>query len=152
MEGQKKMGKTGDGIQGGCQKILVFGNTLVEEDSLALKLLPKLRKAFKGIEFKEFDTSENLEEEGRDLIILDTAFGIEKVTLIDDLDSLQMSKTCSMHDFDLPITLRILMKLKAIDSVKIIAIPAGYPLGKAVKESKEIIGMLENPHTAPAVL
>ncbi len=123
-------------------RILVFGNTLVEEDSLALKLLPKLRKAFKGIEFKEFDTSENLEDEGGDLIILDTAFGIEKVTLIEDLDSLQMSKTCSMHDFDLPITLRILIKLKAIDSVKIIAIPAGYDEKLAGKEAAEIIGEL----------
>jgi len=123
-------------------KILVFGNRLVEQDSLVLKLLPRLRKSFKHIEFKEFDTSENLEDEGRDLIILDTAFGIDKVMLIEDLDSLQMSKTCSMHDFDLPITLRILIKLKAIDSVKIIAIPAGYSRDEAIKEIKEIIAGL----------
>ena len=123
-------------------KILVFGNTLVESDSLPIRMLPGLRRAFRGVEFKEYDTSENLEEEGRDLTILDTAFGIGNVTLIDDLDSLQMSKTCSMHDFDLPITLRILLKLEAIDSVRIIAVPAGYPLNKAIEESKEIIDRL----------
>jgi Ni,Fe-hydrogenase maturation factor len=120
-------------------KILVFGNMLVEEDSLPLRLMPKLEKLFPSIEFKEFDTAENLEDEGRDLVILDTAFGIEKVTLIDDVDNLQLSKTASMHDFDLPITLRILIKLKAIDSVKIIAIPAGYEEKKAIEEISEMI-------------
>ena len=50
-----------------------------------------------------------------------------------------MSKTASMHDFDLPITLRILIKLKAIDSVKIIAIPAGYEEKKAIEEISAII-------------
>jgi|SRR5208283_4591502 len=120
-------------------KILVFGNMLVEADSLPLRLMPKLEKLFPSIEFKEFDTAENLEDEGRDLIILDTAFGIEKVTLIDDVDNLQMSKTASMHDFDLPITLRILIKLKAIDSVKIIAIPAGYGEKKAIEEISAMI-------------
>jgi hypothetical protein len=125
-------------------KILVFGNALVEADSLPLRLMPELRKAFPSVEFREFDTAENLEAEGRDLIILDTAFGIERVTLIEDVDTLQVSKTCSMHDFDLPITLRILMKLKAIDSVKIIAIPAGYGEGKALREAGAIIkGLLK---------
>ncbi len=120
-------------------KILVFGNMLVEADSLPLRLMPKLEKLLPSVEFKEFDTAENLEDEGRDLIILDTAFGIEKVTLIEDVDTLQMSKTASMHDFDLPITLRILIKLKAIDSVKIIAIPAGYEEKKAIEEISAII-------------
>jgi hypothetical protein len=125
-------------------KILVFGNALVEADSLPLRIMPKLKRMFPSVEFKEFDTAENLEDEGRDLLILDTAFGIESVTLIDDVDTLQMSKTCSMHDFDLPITLRILIKLKAIDSVKIIAIPAGYDEKKALSEIKEIIGNLRS--------
>ncbi len=120
-------------------KILVFGNSLVPQDSLPLRLVPRLRKLFLQIEFKEFDTAENLEDEGRDPVILDSAFGIDKVTLIEDIDSLQMSKTASMHDFDLPITLRILKKLKAIDSVRIIAIPANYPEKKALDESAAII-------------
>jgi len=123
-------------------KILVFGNRLLAEDSLPLRMLPALRRRFPDVEFKESDTSENLEEEGRDLIILDSAFGISEVTLIDDLDNLQLSKRFSMHDFDLPITLRILIKLKALDSVKIIAVPSGYALGKAVSESAAIISTL----------
>ena len=125
-------------------KILVFGNALVEADALPLRILSGLRERFPGIEFKEADTAENIEDEGRDLVILDTAFGIEEPTLIDDVDSLQMSKTCSMHDFDLPITLRILIKLKAIDSVRIIAIPAGYDEVKAVEEVSRIIESFES--------
>jgi len=123
-------------------KVLVFGNSLVHDDSLPLRMLPRLRQEFPSLEFKEFDTAENLEEEGRDLIILDTAIGIEGVMLIDDVDTLQLSKACSMHDFDLPITLRILLKLKAIDSVKIIAVPSGYPEDKAIEEASGIISRL----------
>lgn len=105
-------------------------------------MLPALRKKFPDIEFKEADTAENLEDEGRDLTILDAAMGIDEVTLIEDLDNLQLSKRFSMHDFDLPITLRILMKLKAIDSVKIIAVPMGYNKEKAIKEAVKIINEL----------
>jgi hypothetical protein len=130
-------------------KILVFGNALVDADSLPLRILPKLRQDFPSVEFKEYDTSENLEDEGRDLIILDTAFGIESVTLIDDVDTLQLSKTCSMHDFDLPITLRILLKLKTIDSVKIIAVPSGYPEDKALAETSEIISQMCSSPASP---
>lgn len=125
-------------------KVLVFGNVLVDGDALPLRLMPRLREIFPYLEFKEFDTAENLEGEGRDLVILDTALGIEIVTLIDDVDMLQVSKTCSMHDFDLPITLRILLKLKAIDSVKIIAVPAGYQESKAVAEISQILASI-NP-------
>ena len=123
-------------------KILVFGNPLVKEDSLPLRILPALRGKFPSVEFKEFDTAENLEDEGRDLVILDAAQGIEKVVLIDDLASLQQTKAYSMHDFDLPITLLLLMKLKAIDSVRIIAVPMGYEEKKAVEEAGGIISGL----------
>lgn len=123
-------------------KILVFGNALVEEDSIPLRLLPRLRRHFPDIDFKEADTAENLEDEGRDLIILDAALGIESVTLIDDIDNLSLSKTCSMHDFDLPLTLRVLQKMKAIDSVQIIAVPIGYSEKKAFSEVCNILSTL----------
>lgn len=120
-------------------KILVFGNPLVKADSLPLRILPKLREIFPSIEFKEFDTAENLEDEGRDLVILDAAQGIDKVVLIEDLESLSQSKKYSMHDFDLPITLLLLKKLKAIDSVRIIAVPMDYDEKKAVEEAAKLI-------------
>ncbi|VVC03371.1 Uncharacterised protein [Candidatus Bilamarchaeum dharawalense] len=123
-------------------KILVFGNPLVKEDSLAFHLLPKLVKKFPEIEFKEFDSAENLESEGRDLLILDVAKGIDKVSILNGFDDLEITHAYSMHDFDLSVTLRILKKIKAIDSVKIIAIPIDYDEKKALKEVMELLRTL----------
>jgi hypothetical protein len=123
-------------------KVLVFGNPLVDMDSIALKLLPVLRKRFPDVEFKEFDPTENLEKEGRDLVILDSAVGISEVTLMEDTRKLGLSGRNSMHDLDLPITLGILRKLGAIDSVRIIAVPHDYPLRKAAAEAGTLISSL----------
>ncbi|MFH0737604.1 MAG: hypothetical protein V1827_03535 [Candidatus Micrarchaeota archaeon] len=123
-------------------KVLVFGNPLVAQDSIALEMVPGLRERFPAIEFKEFDPTENLEKEGRDLVILDSAMGITEVTLIEDAGSLELSNRYSMHDLDLPITLKLLKKVGAIDSVRIIAVPQKYPLGRAIAEAVPIISSL----------
>ncbi|MCI0504134.1 hypothetical protein L0Y65_05495 [Candidatus Micrarchaeota archaeon] len=104
--------------------VLVFGNPLVKEDSIALRLLPALRKRFPLVRFKEFDAAENLEKEGRNLVILDSAVGISDVAVLDGLGSLSCGKACSMHDFDLALTLKLLKKMGRIDSVCIIAVPS----------------------------
>jgi Ni,Fe-hydrogenase maturation factor len=123
-------------------KILVFGNPLVREDSIALRLIAPLRKKFPEIEFKEFDTAENLEKEGRNLVILDSALGIGKVVLINSPGALGSGKIYSMHDFDLSITLKLLRKMGALDSVRIIAVPADCGLRKAAAEAAAVISSL----------
>lgn len=123
-------------------KILVFGNPLVREDSLPLRIVKQLRQRFPSVEFKEFDSAENLEEEGRNLIILDAAKGIEDIILLEDIESIRLSSRYSMHDFDLSITLRLLKKLDAIDSVKIIAVPADYEADEAIEEISGLISSL----------
>ncbi len=123
-------------------RILVFGNPLVAEDSLPLRLMPTLRKRFPAVEFKEFDAAENLEDEDRDLVILDTAKGPDKVVLLEGIDKIETGKIYSMHDFDLALTLKILKKLKLVDSVRIIAVPAGYPEKKALGETCAVISSL----------
>jgi Ni,Fe-hydrogenase maturation factor len=116
-------------------KILVFGNPFIEADSLPLRILPKLRAAFPEIEFKEFDPSEELHEEGRDLIILDAVQGIEKVILISDTRQLNTdTPRYSLHDFDLGISLKLLKKMDLIDSVKIIGVPMNISEEVAFKE------------------
>lgn len=108
-------------------KLLVFGNPLVEEDNLTLKLIPRLRKEFHEIEFKEFDPTENLEsevEQGK-LTILDVAQGIKKVKIVKDIDKLELIKSCSMHDFDLAYNLKLLKKIGKLKKVEIIAVPMG---------------------------
>lgn len=112
-------------------KILVFGNALADFDSMPLRLLPALRSSFPSIEFKEFDTAEDLEGEGRDLVMLDTVAGIRDVTVFygpDDICRFADSPRFSVHDFDLTAYLKLLRKAGMLDSVKIIGIPqsAGY--------------------------
>jgi Ni,Fe-hydrogenase maturation factor len=102
--------------------IYVFGNPLVKEDSLPLKLIEKLRREFPSLEFKEFDTVEDLELE-KELNIIDTIKGIKKVELIEDIDKLVTEKIYSMHDFDLGYNLKLLKKMKMIDKVRIFGIP-----------------------------
>lgn len=123
-------------------KVLVFGNPLVRRDSIALRLMPALRKKFPGIEFREFDAAENLESEGRDLVILDAAEGIGKVSLIDDLSALCGGKIYSMHDFDLALTLKLLKKMGKLGTVKIIAVPSSWPLRKALPEVSALLSSL----------
>jgi hypothetical protein len=94
---------------------------------------------FPGIEFKEFDPSENLEKEGRDLKIIDTAEGIEKVTLFTDIDSIKVSRICSLHDFDLGFSLKLLKKLGYLDSVRIFCVPMGIGEDLALAQLTELI-------------
>ncbi len=123
-------------------KVLVFGNPLVRMDSVALRMLPMLRKRFPEVEFKEFDAAENLEHEGRDLVILDAAAGIRKVVLIEDLSALSGGKIYSMHDFDLSLTLKLLRKMGALDSVRIIAVPSSFPPRKALPACSSLLSSL----------
>lgn len=116
--------------------ILVFGNPLVKEDSIALRVAEKLKEKF---EFKILDAAEDIENEGKNLVILDCADGIEKTELIGDLGKLQTNKIYSMHDFDIALTLKLLKKIGKIESVKVIAIPKNYELEKALKETEKII-------------
>ncbi len=50
--------------------IFVFGNPLMERDSLPLQILPGLRKMFPSVEFVELDPSEDLRALGRSPIII----------------------------------------------------------------------------------
>lgn len=123
-------------------KVLVFGNPLVEKDSLALKIAKRLEKEIPNVEFKEFDTMENLEKEGKKIIIVDVVEGLRKVKIIDNLNILKKNKIFSLHDFDLSYELELLKKLKLIEKFKIIGIPPDLEENKILKQVKEI---LSNP-------
>jgi Ni,Fe-hydrogenase maturation factor len=120
-------------------KILVFGNPLLEYDNIPLKLIPDLQKLFPKLEFVEFDPTENLEKQGRNLIIIDTVQGINKVTEINSIDQISKSKLFSMHDFDLGYNLKILQKLNLIDSIKIIGVPMKIEKQEAIEKIGKIL-------------
>ncbi len=125
-------------------KILVFGNPLLEFDNLPLKLIPKLQKKFPKIEFIEFDPTEELEKQGKDLIIIDTVEDIKKITIIESIDKISKTKLYSMHDFDLGYNLKILKKLNLIDSIKIIGIPMKISEEDALKGIEQELKKLIN--------
>jgi hypothetical protein len=105
--------------------IYVFGSPLVKEDSIPLRLIEVLKLKFPKINFKHVDPNENFPPHGeKDLTILDTVKGIDKVTLfgISDLEDIKTTPV-SPHDYDLLFHLQLLKKLGKINSAKIIGIP-----------------------------
>jgi len=118
--------------------IYVFGNPLVKEDSLPLKLIEKLKKEFPKIQFKEFDTVEDLEFE-KELNIIDTVKGIKKVEIIEDLDKIITNKIYSLHDFDLGYNLKLLKKMNMINKVRIFGISENMNEKEAFQELCKLI-------------
>lgn len=119
------------------RKVFVFGNPLVEKDSLALKVAERLKGKIRGIEFHAVESLDDVKNNA-DLCIMDVVFGIEKVQLISDLDALGAARPVSLHDFDLAMELKLLKKIGKIGKVKIIGIPAGMELEKATASVREL--------------
>lgn len=105
------------------QKIYVMGNLLVEQDSLPIKLMPELKKRLPDIEIKELDPSEDIKPERRELIIIDTVINTKSPCLITDIEKIELSNICSLHDFDLGYNLKLMKKFGMIDKVSIIGLP-----------------------------
>jgi len=120
------------------RKVFVFGNLLLEKDSLAIAAAVRLKNRLEGIEFVAVQSLDEVEEKG-ELWIMDVAEGIERVELIEEIEMLQTGQPVSGHDFDLAMELKLLKKMRRLGKVKIIAIPVGYDLGKAVKEVEGIL-------------
>ena len=118
-------------------KFYCFGNPLVKKDSMPIILIPLLKKEFPDIEFIEAGSPEDIEGE-MNLNIIDTAEGIENVKEI-GIDEIGSHKCCSLHDFDLAMSLKLLGKMGKIKRLRIIGIPPAHSKGQAIKELKEMI-------------
>ncbi len=116
--------------------IHIFGNPLLDFDSLPLKLAPKLKKIFPEIDFVISDPNENLKPIDQEFFIIDSVEGIEKVTLIENLDQLKTEKKYSLHDLDLAFNLKLLQKIGKLKKVKILGVPMK-------EDEKEILEQLE---------
>jgi hypothetical protein len=121
-------------------KVFVFGNPLVEGDSLALKVAKRLEGRLQGVEFKAVQDIDEIEE--KDFVALDVAEGIERVQVIEDLDELDARQPVSGHDFDLAMELRMRKKVGRLGRVRIIAVPCGLDLKKAVASVRAIVSSL----------
>lgn len=119
-------------------RVLVFGNPLHKEDSLALKVAKELEKDFKDVQFIPFDTAEDLEEQGTEPIILDVAKGISEPQLL-HLSDLEVQKSYSLHDFDLAWNLKLLKKLGKIKDATIIALPYGSSVSSCRRKALALL-------------
>ena len=120
--------------------IYIVGNEAVEEDSLPVRLLPKLAKSFPGIDFVQFDPTESISD--KNLILIDTIANVEEVVVVSDIDSIEQNRSYSLHDFDLGLSLKIMKKLGKTGDVTIIGVPPDMDEEKAVVEMGSIISNL----------
>ena len=102
----------------------------MEDDNIAVRILPRLKKQFPEIEFKHIDPlegfMENLINQNEKIVIIDAVKGISEVTLFDDLSRFTAAhRRMTMHDFDLYDDLVLLQKLKKLPKIAIIGIPWG---------------------------
>jgi Ni,Fe-hydrogenase maturation factor len=105
--------------------LLCFGNPYLDEDNLALQVADLIVKdRIKGLEvIKCVSPDEILSYTDKDFFILDVAAGLDKVTLIDDIDKLKSGNMVSLHDFDLGFFLKLMKETGKLDKVRIICIP-----------------------------
>lgn len=119
-------------------KVYLFGNEDLREDSLAFKAVEAPGVKVEGVEFVKVKPNEDLPfaqdncgtdsepSSGEDfVVIMDTVYGINEVTVFDesDLDKISALSRTSVHDFDLGFQLKYLKKLGKLKRVKIIGIP-----------------------------
>ena len=113
--------------------IYIFGNPLLPEDSLPLRLVPDLRKALPEIDFVVADPIENLKPQNKELIIIDTILGIKNIVVINNINKIQLSPLYSAHDLDLGFNLKLLAKLGQLQKITIFGLPPNFPPKKALK-------------------
>lgn len=121
------------------QKVSVFGNEYDAHDNSALLLLPELQKRFPEIEFVVQDPTESLESLSNPWVILDTAIGIDHVSVVNDLNDLEYVKGSSVHDFDVYMELRLQAKISTLPQLMIILVPQGDDPDHAVEHVAEIL-------------
>ncbi|KKW22468.1 MAG: hypothetical protein UY71_C0023G0025 [Parcubacteria group bacterium GW2011_GWB1_52_7] len=118
--------------------VYVFGNPDIPEDSLPLRILPRLRLAFPDISFEIKDPNEEWDVP-ETLTIIDTAAGIDAVRVFTDLESFSNAPRVSLHDFDALTQLRYLQKLGKLKKITVIGIPPAISEGEALKDVSETL-------------
>jgi hypothetical protein len=115
------------------KKVYVFGNIDVDNDSLPLRMIPKLQEKFPDIEFEVRDPNEEWEVP-EEFVIIDTVIGIKGVKVFKTLDKFLSAPRVSMHDFDFLTNLQYLTKLGKIKKIKIIGVPPDMDESEAIKK------------------
>lgn len=127
------------------KKIYIFGNSLMENDNLPIKLIPDLKKAFPKIEFIHQDPNDNLHPDNKELTIIDSVEGINEIKILTDIEQIIDSPKYSMHDLDLGFTLKLLKKIGALDQVTIYCVPMNGEPKELFKQLCESLAAMAAP-------
>lgn len=106
--------------------IYVFGNEDLDFDNNAIKVAEKLKDSVEKCEFFFVKTNQDLPFAGeKDIVIMDTIYGIKDITLLtdDDISNISQGKRTTAHDFDLGFQLKYLKKIGKLGKVTIIGLP-----------------------------
>lgn len=120
-------------------RVLVFGNPIAKIDSAAVRIAKRLEGKLPGIEFVLFDTAEDLEAEGADLVIMDVVVGLPKPRLVRMAELETPANPLSLHGFDLIWNLLLLKKIGKLKSATIIGVPAGQPYTKNLEKAGKLL-------------
>jgi Ni,Fe-hydrogenase maturation factor len=107
-------------------KVYVFGNEDLGGDMVAITIARKLDGVVEGVEFVFVKPNEDLPFVGeKEVVIMDAVEGVENIEMIEDneLDKINLTKSVSVHDFDLGFQLKYLKKLGKLGKVTIIGLP-----------------------------
>ena len=122
--------------------VLVVGNEFDSQDGSSLKLVALIEKQVPQIHFTAWDPTEELPSNAAmDLVLIDAVMGIKTPQVFNDLESFRKSPRSTVHDFDLPIALGILKKIRKITSITIIGVPLG---NTSESVQKELISILKS--------
>lgn len=124
--------------------VVVIGNPDIRGDSLPLRILPELQRRFPAIRMLVWDPNEEWGF-GERAIVIDTVFGIDRVTVFPDLTAFLAPPRITTHDADALLVLRALEKLGIVNEVHIIGIPPTISEGEAIEEVGTILTRATQP-------
>lgn len=102
-------------------EVFVFGNPDLTQDSLPLRLFPRLRQKFPNVKFQVLDPNEEWDIPDN-LVVIDTVQGIEGIQVFENLEEFIAAPRVTMHDYDALTNLKYLKKLRKIGKIKIIGL------------------------------
>lgn len=126
------------------QKIFCFGNEFVSGDETAKLLAKKIKhpkcECILIDNPLEILAPSNLPHQTSPIYILDVVKGLAKVTLLEDINNLELHPSLSCHDLDLGFYLKLMQETGTINAVKIIGLPYGErDLQKLQKEVESLL-------------
>lgn len=119
-------------------EVWIFGNPDLPQDSLPVRLLPRLAKEYPNINFIIQDPLEEWPTKD-ELVIIDTVMGLEQVRIFTSLDDFGSTPLVSMHDFDLKIELAFRAKLGKLPPFVIIGLPPQLSETAACQQLKPVL-------------